>query len=76
MEARKFYQYLKAIVPLEAHEQLILINQSMFPNLKQDKRSSIFRGLKKVLRESVERPVRLLDFKDVKANVLRSLGRG
>ena len=50
MEASTFSNYSKCIEVIEAQQQLVSLTSSDWPNLKTDKRKSIFKEIQKVAR--------------------------
>lgn len=76
MESYKFYQYSQAMKPIIAHETLTGINVSMYPHLKKDKRSEVFRRLKREVQTAFNKGKGLLGYATVKENIMRQLKNG
>ena len=77
MEARKFYQYLKAIEPVQAQETLSAINATTYPHLQKSKRSQVYKAFQDTVRHSVKsenkKPAK---FGDVRNTILKAIRRG
>jgi len=66
MEARKFAKYLKSIEPIEAHEQLLLITTTMFPNMKQRDRKNLYNKISIRLKNVIEETKKLASWDNFK----------
>lgn len=77
MPAKKFYQYIKAIEPVEAHETILLLNATAYPHLDKRRRKEIFKDLKDKLSHCIKvENVKLANFADVKSTIMKAIRYG
>ena len=77
MGARKFYQYLKAIEPIQAQETLANISSTAYPHLDKRRRKEVYKDLQETIKNSIKKEnLKPAKFGDVKNLLLRALKRG